>query len=123
VIELRRQISYCHNCINSRPSLLAIPAVILIFINANEQQCAGMRSMCCMSYLQVIKGNNNNDLSITKTASPSSGESGTVFTFTIVVTPIGGEVENVIVTDPIPAQLTIAKLLTTFGGELTCHGC
>jgi uncharacterized repeat protein (TIGR01451 family) len=68
--------------------------------------------------LQVIKGpDNTNDLTITKTASPASGESGTVFTFTIVVTPIGGDVENVIVTDPIPAQLTNAKLLTTFGGE------
>jgi uncharacterized repeat protein (TIGR01451 family) len=66
--------------------------------------------------LQVIKGQDNSDLSITKTASPRSGESGTVFTFTIVVTPSGGDVENVIVTDPIPSQLTNAKLLTTFGG-------
>jgi hypothetical protein len=70
-------------------------------------------------HLQVIKNPKpTGTLDITKGASPSSGAAGTVFTFTIVVTP-KGSVDNVIVTDPIPVQLTNAQLLTTFGGECT----
>jgi hypothetical protein len=56
------------------------------------------------------------NLDITKSAVPTSGESGTVFTFTIVLDPELG-VNDVVLNDRIPAQLTNAKLLTPFGGE------
>jgi hypothetical protein len=59
------------------------------------------------------------NLNITKSAVPPSGESGTVFTFTIVLDPELG-VNNVVLTDRIPPQLTNAKLLTPFGGEGCC---
>jgi hypothetical protein len=59
------------------------------------------------------------NLDITKSAVPPSGESGTVFTFTIVLDPELG-VNNVVLTDRIPPQLTNAKLLTPFGGEPCC---
>ncbi|KAF6262366.1 hypothetical protein COO60DRAFT_1636040 [Scenedesmus sp. NREL 46B-D3] len=54
---------------------------------------------------------------LTKTAEPPSGTPGTVFTFTVVVDPELSTLNNVVITDRIPPQLTNAQLLTTWGGD------
>jgi hypothetical protein len=69
--------------------------------------------------LQITRGTPPADtLTITKTVSPAAGVQGTVFTFTIVLDPGLEQVNSlVLLTDPIPLQLTNAQLLTTIGGR------
>ena len=60
------------------------------------------------------------DLVLTKTASPSPAVAGTVLTYDVVSTNLGGRIaENVSITDPIPARTTFLSATPSPGG--TCE--